>query len=65
VTLSGDFSIVAGSGNRGNEDGAALGASFCYPNDITVSADGSTLYINDVADGIVKLRRCLPDWPDE
>jgi sugar lactone lactonase YvrE/outer membrane lipoprotein-sorting protein len=50
VTLSGDFSIVAGSGNRGNEDGAALGASFCYPNDITVSADGSTLYINDVAD---------------
>ena len=50
LTLSGEFSIVAGSGNRGNEDGAALGASFCFPNDITVSADGSTLYINDVAD---------------
>ena len=50
VTLSGDFSIVAGSGDRGNEDGAALGASFCFPNDIAVSADGSTLYVNDVAD---------------
>ena len=50
VTLSGEFSIVAGSGDRGNEDGAALGASFCFPNDITVSADGGTLYINDVAD---------------
>jgi sugar lactone lactonase YvrE len=34
----------------GNEDGAALGASFCFPNAITASADGSTLYVNDVAD---------------
>ena len=50
VSLSGEFSIVAGSGSRGNEDGAALGASFCFPNDIAASADGHALYVNDVAD---------------
>ena len=50
VTLAGEFSVVAGSGSRGNSDGAALDASFCFPNDIAASADGRTLYINEVAD---------------
>ena len=41
---------MAGSGEKGGQDGNAKEASFCYPNDIVASADGKTLYVNEIAD---------------
>lgn len=37
---------VAGSGDRGNEDGDALSCSFSRPNGIAVSTTGDSLYVN-------------------
>ena len=50
VSLSGGISLFAGSGEKGRKDGTALEASFCFPNDIKVSADGKYFYINEIAD---------------
>ena len=50
VAMSGEFEVFAGSGDKGGADGTAAEASFCFPNDIAVSDDGKTLYVNDVAD---------------
>ena len=50
MTLSGEFEVFAGSGEKGGADGKASEASFCFPNDIAASKDGKTLYVNDVAD---------------
>lgn len=47
VAMSGEFEVFAGSGDKG---GADAETSFYFPNDIAVSADGKTLYVNDVAD---------------
>ncbi|MGH1365573.1 MAG: T9SS type A sorting domain-containing protein [Calditrichia bacterium] len=47
VSLSGDVTWLAGSGQRGNADGPAASASFSIPNGIAASPDGSALYIND------------------
>ena len=49
VTLDGEVTLVAGSGEKGGADGESLEASLCFPNDIGVGPDG-TVYINDVAD---------------
>ncbi|QIE59639.1 T9SS type A sorting domain-containing protein [Rasiella rasia] len=38
--------LLAGSGVRGNDDGAALDATFSTPNGIAVSEDGNVLYVN-------------------
>ena len=46
----GQVTLVAGSGSKGGQDGAALEASFCYPNDLGFSPDGRYLYVNEVAD---------------
>jgi len=48
VTLDGEVTIIAGTGDRGRRDGRALGATLSLPNDIAVSADGTILYLNDV-----------------
>jgi len=48
VTLDGDVEVFAGSGERGNDDGPALEASFNLPNDISFSPDGQVLYVNEV-----------------
>lgn len=50
VSLNGDFSVFAGSGDQGRADGEARQASFNFPNDIVVAPDGRTFYINEVAD---------------
>lgn len=49
VTLSGDVTLLAGSGARGHRDGPALEATFSLPNDGALSPDGRTLYVNEVA----------------
>lgn len=46
VTLDREICLIAGSGERANEDGDALTASFFRPNGAAVSADGDTLYTN-------------------
>ncbi len=46
----GKITLVAGSGEKGGTDGAALKASFCYPNDLGFSPDGRYLYVNEVSD---------------
>jgi len=50
LTMDGALELFAGSGKKGGADGSAEASSFCYPNDIDVSDDGKSLYINDVAD---------------
>lgn len=47
VSMSGDVSWLAGSGQRGNTDGPASSASFSIPNGIAASPDGTVLYVND------------------
>ena len=47
VSLEGEAELFAGSGKRGRDDGPALEATFSYPNDIAVSPDGTTLYVNE------------------
>ncbi|MEE2777256.1 MAG: hypothetical protein VYE73_10930, partial [Acidobacteriota bacterium] len=50
VSLDGEVELFAGSGEKGGQDGDRLSASFSYPNDIAVSADGRSLVLHDVAD---------------
>lgn len=50
LTLDGEATLYAGSGEKGGTDGPRLEASFCYPNDIAVSPDGRRLYVNEIAD---------------
>ena len=60
VSLSGDVEVIAGSGEKGGADGPAHDASFCFPNDIAVSPDGRTIYINEVADESSLGRKLAP-----
>ncbi len=46
MNKSGNLTLLAGTGNRASKDGPALQASFTLPNDLSVSADGKTLYFN-------------------
>lgn len=50
VSLSGEVELLAGSGEKGGQDGPLLEATFCFPNDIAIGTDGSTLYLNEIAD---------------
>jgi len=49
VTLAGDTTLLAGTGLRGSREGDARSATLSFPNGISVSPDGLTLYFNDVA----------------
>lgn len=49
LSLSGDLELLAGSGARGRQDGAALEATFSLPNDVDISPSGDVLYVNQVA----------------
>lgn len=60
VSLDGEVELFAGSGELGNEDGAPLEASFSWPNDIGISPDGKTFYVNDVAGGTTDHRILAP-----
>lgn len=51
VSLSGDVELFAGSGARGRQDGDPMQARFSLPNDIGISPDGRTVYVNEVAAG--------------
>ena len=47
LTLSGELTLLAGTGEAGHTDGPALQATFSLPNDIAASPDGRSLYINE------------------
>jgi DNA-binding beta-propeller fold protein YncE len=47
VSPSGEVSHLAGTGQIGETDGAALEATFSWPNGIAVGPQGDRLYIND------------------
>ncbi len=49
VSLSGEVELLAGSGVRGRQNGDPMNATFSLPNDIGISPDGRTLYVNEVA----------------
>ena len=49
VTLDGRTRTIAGTGARGHHDGPADQATLSLPNDLALSADGRTLYFNEVA----------------
>jgi sugar lactone lactonase YvrE len=48
LTLDGNSTLLAGSGQRGLADGPALTATLSLPNDVALSPDGKILYWNDV-----------------
>lgn len=48
ATPAGEVCLIAGSGEAGNRDGAALEASFFRPNGVAITPDGDTLYTNTV-----------------
>jgi sugar lactone lactonase YvrE len=48
VKLDGTVRLLAGSGERGHADGPAAEATLSLPNDLALSADGRTLYFNEV-----------------
>lgn len=45
VTLDGEITLIAGSGEFGNADGSGEEASFAVPNGIDLSSDGSKIYV--------------------
>jgi len=47
VSQNGEVSLLAGTGARGETDGAALEATFSWPNGIAAGPQGDRLYIND------------------
>lgn len=47
VSLEGDVELFAGSGERGQQDGVPLAASFSLPNDLAISPDEKWLYVNE------------------
>ena len=50
VSLDGEYTLLAGTGEAGNADGNALESSTYVPNGIRVSPDGKTLYWNDAVE---------------
>ncbi|MFT5892064.1 MAG: DNA-binding beta-propeller fold protein YncE [Dokdonia sp.] len=40
------MTVIAGTGERGNDDGTEMTATFSTPNGIAVTDDGNTLYVN-------------------
>ena len=61
----GTFTVLAGTGQTGEEDGPALEATFTRPNGIGVSTGGRGLWVNDLTEqsatgrgeSVVTLRR--------
>ncbi len=49
LTLEGELTLMAGTGERGRDDGPALEGTLSLPNDLGLSPDGTRLYFNDVA----------------
>jgi sugar lactone lactonase YvrE len=49
LDTDGALTLLAGTGERGLDDGPALEATLSLPNDLAFSPDGRVLYFNDVA----------------
>jgi sugar lactone lactonase YvrE len=47
VSLSGEVSLLAGTGAPGGQDGPALEATLAFPNGIAASPSGTRLYLNE------------------
>jgi len=47
LTLDGELTLLAGTGEAGHMDGPVLRATFSLPNDIVASPDGRRLYVNE------------------
>ncbi len=47
VNLDGTSQVLAGTGERGNQDAEAIFATFSRPNGIGLSPDGNIIYLND------------------
>jgi sugar lactone lactonase YvrE len=47
VDLDGTVTLVAGTGQRGEQDGAGSEATFSWPNGIAAAPTGDRLYVND------------------
>lgn len=45
LSLEGEVTVIAGTGESGNEDGSGEEASFYIPNGIGISPDGSKIYV--------------------
>ncbi|MEL7269820.1 MAG: SMP-30/gluconolactonase/LRE family protein [Bacteroidota bacterium] len=48
VSLTGEASIIAGSGTQSSTDGSLLGATFDQPNGIAADPDKNVLYVNEI-----------------
>ncbi|MEO1487018.1 MAG: SMP-30/gluconolactonase/LRE family protein [Bacteroidota bacterium] len=48
VSLTGEATIIAGSGTQSSLDGSLLGASFDEPNGIAADPDKNVLYVNEI-----------------
>lgn len=60
VSLDGEATLYAGTGEKGGSDGSRLEATFCYPNDIAPSPDGKRFYVNEIADHTSEGKRLAP-----
>jgi len=49
IDMQGNLEVYAGSGVKGSVDGSLESASFSQPNGLTVSPDGSTLYVQSIS----------------
>ncbi|GJM34184.1 MAG: hypothetical protein DHS20C18_31850 [Saprospiraceae bacterium] len=61
---TGDFHILAGTGQPGNADGPALEATFERPTGIAASPTGDTLYVTDGVAPNQRLRRIVLQGPN-
>lgn len=62
LTLDGELTLIAGSGNRGLDDGPADAATLSLPNDVALSPDGRILYWNDVGVTGPDPQTLTPTW---
>ncbi len=62
LTLEGELTLIAGSGERGLDDGPAESATLSLPNDVALSPDGRILYWNDVGVAEPDPQTLTPTW---
>jgi sugar lactone lactonase YvrE len=62
LTLDGELTLIAGSGERGLDDGPADTATLSLPNDVALSPDGRILYWNDVGVTGPDPQTLTPTW---
>jgi len=55
VDLDGTVTLVAGTGEKGSQDGPAMEATFSRPNSVAATASGDTLFVIDANPGIIRM----------